>query len=154
MEVKFQYIADLERFKFEKPYRINDIELSADDDLQITNIDFEIHTATLEDLRGMSSRPNLEECGFQYIEFPTQTVPGFDDESIMTYANESIELLHQHVRADKVICYDLRVCILLHRSRHHLQQVQLRKHSLAQLKPRTATDRSIPDEPIEAVHIG
>ena len=109
MQIDLQFIADVERFKYEKPYRISDIELEPDDDIELTNIEFETHSTTVFDLRESHERLKLEQCGFQYIDFVSKTTPGFDDASISAYAEEAIELLQRYVAAEKTICYDLRV---------------------------------------------
>lgn len=108
--ISLQYIADLECFKTEKPYRINDIELDPSDNIQLTNIEFETRDVTLLNLRSQQKQLDFDECGFKYIHFSARTTPGFEDESIIAYSNEAIELLNQHVKADTIICYDLRVC--------------------------------------------
>lgn len=105
----FKYIADLERYEHEKPYRINDIELDPEDDINITNIEFESHETVVHSLSRGHNTPAFERCGFKYIDFDAKTVPGYTDDSILAYCNEMVELIQKHVHADKVLCYDLRV---------------------------------------------
>lgn len=154
ISINLRYIADLECFKTEKPYRINDIELEPDDNLELTNIEFEARGAILHDLRNQPEQLDFDKCGFRYIDFAARNAPSFEDESMIAYSNEAIERLHHYVDADKILCYDLRVCTVPPNHLITLISMQLRKHSLVQPKTQARTDRSIPDEPIEAVHIG
>lgn len=108
--INLRYIADLERFRTEKPYRINDVELEPDDNIELTNIEFQTGAAILHDLRDQQDQIDFEKCGFKYIKFSAKTTPGFEDESIKAYSNEAIQHLRHHVDAEKIICYDLRVC--------------------------------------------
>jgi hypothetical protein len=107
--VTLQYLADTPRLQVEKPYRIRGFDIKPDDGIDLTNMEWEGHDIVLNDTRTASNVPDYDGCGFKWIEHKAQTTPGYDDESIIAYCDEMIALLHQHVDAEQVLCYDMRV---------------------------------------------
>jgi hypothetical protein len=111
--ITLQYLADTPRLRAEKPYRIRGFDIKAEDGIELTNMEWESHNVTVEDLRNKKDRPEFEECGFKWIDYKTRATPGYNEESIIAYCDEMIALLHLQIEAEQVICYDMRVCIRL-----------------------------------------
>lgn len=106
-----QYIADTPKWKSEKPYIIHDTELDPRDGVPASNIELEPHSTQIHDVRGNEHDFSLERNGFQYVSFLTSYAPGSQGSSKNAYCSVVSDLLRQQVKVDRVICYDLRVCI-------------------------------------------
>ena len=113
-QVTFQYIVNSTKWDVEKPYRIHDLGHDCIGDVAASNLAFESRPSMVNDIRGKDENLRLEDCGFKYSKFSPSAVPGSSDSATLTYCNEVVALLHRHVSAERIICYDLRVRLELH----------------------------------------
>lgn len=104
------FLEHLPLYQHEKPYRIIP---SAEENYQhsLTNIVPRFHDDIhLTDVRERISKLSLDKHGFQVLSH-TSNVPALDDlPSVAAYKKEVDELLTKHLEAERVICFDFRVC--------------------------------------------
>lgn len=113
----FQYIKHDPLHEHEKPYRLN--KFTPPEGLATTNIEFETHCdASLSDLRGQEDYLDLERDAFKFINYPSTVKPENVGESLLSYCEESIQLIKDQLNPDRVICYEALVSLtefLLHK---------------------------------------
>ncbi|KAL8911211.1 MAG: hypothetical protein Q9172_007711 [Xanthocarpia lactea] len=136
--ITLQYIADTPRLQEEKPYRIRGFEIDSDDGVDLSNLDWEDHAVQVTDLRDSTTALDFDTCGFTWIDYRPLTQPTYDEKSVIAYCDDMIALLHRHVDAEQIICYDMRL-------RKNMGQGSINGSPHA--------DRELPDAPIEAAHI-
>ena len=154
--VTLQFIADTPRLRTEKPYRIRGFDIDPADKIDLTNLEWESHSVKITDLRQSANIPNFNDCSFTWIDYKANTTPSYSEISIIAYCEEMIALLHDHIDAEHIVCYDMRVCTSTRYTSSRTNAViKLRKNMGQDLTtdgPRV--DRELPDAPIEAAHIG
>lgn len=105
------FLEQLPLYRHEKPYRIIP---SAEETYQysVTNIVPQFHeNIRIADVRERRSELSLNKHGFQVLSHASK-YPVLDDLPLIAgYKNEVDELLAKHLKAEKVICFDFRVCI-------------------------------------------
>jgi hypothetical protein len=108
-KVPMRYIADLPKYQWEKPYRLIDVDLEPEDNIEPSNLEFETHQTRLYDLREFQAGLSFEKRCLKYVEHATKSNPSFSSDTVPPYCNEMIALLRQQVQADNFLCYDFRV---------------------------------------------
>jgi len=122
-QIEFLYIVPNHLFEVEKPYNINrlptsssSIVYSPEPEIPPTNIFFESFPTEVTDLRSHQQfdlpDSDLETDGFIYAPFTSSLYmkPTYERESMIAYSKEMVDCLEKHVNADRIICYDMRVC--------------------------------------------
>ncbi|KAL8896343.1 MAG: hypothetical protein Q9207_007748 [Kuettlingeria erythrocarpa] len=107
--ITIQYIADTPRLRQEKPYRIRGFEIDPEDGIDLTNLEWEDHAVQVTDARHSTSGPSFDTCGFTWINDHSHTRPTYEEKSVIAYCDEMIALLHGHIDAEQIICYDMRI---------------------------------------------
>jgi hypothetical protein len=106
--VSFKYLVYSERFKNEKPYRIN--KFTPPDDIPVTNMEFEERTgARVIDLRGHLDRLDLERDSFKFVDYPSRVDLKDTAESLEAYCRETSVLIKRELNPERVICYEVLV---------------------------------------------
>lgn len=103
------YLARVPSYISEKPYKI---VAGADETYEqdLTNIvAYWHHNIRIEDIRAQKSELKLEQHGFEVLSHTSQ-YPVLDDVAACTaYKEEASAMLREHLKAEKVICFDFRV---------------------------------------------
>ena len=109
------FLKPLPLYDTEKPYFLvmpGSVDSSA---FRKTNLEYSTKEGvTIEDVRdrGLSSF-DLEEDGFQFLNYEPKTLLGKDNENIETYCQEITELVSREYNAAHAVCYDYRVGYLV-----------------------------------------
>lgn len=69
VQVNFSYLADLEKYRVEKPYAI-EFEIALESEEHRTNVEFEAKTLPLASIRGIEHKISIEEHGFEVLRVP------------------------------------------------------------------------------------
>jgi len=106
----FRYIADSARFKNENPYFYQG-PLPPESESLRTNVEFETHyNIPVRDLRSKTKLLGIEEHGFQILHQPSKFAHNLQDsEHLKSYLLETNQLLKKELKADFVVCYDVKV---------------------------------------------
>lgn len=115
MTATLKYLADLPLYRVEKPYSLYGFP---EDVTPKSNCEFEIRSdITVQNARGREKDFTLEGCGFEFHTTPSKcrlTAKVFENQSerntVWQYLNETIDHVRSQLKADKVLCFDWRVC--------------------------------------------
>lgn len=107
--INLHFLADTPRLRNEKPYRIRGFVIEPEDGVELTNMEWQNHEVTVIDVRKTTEVPDFAQCGFKWVDYKTEAVPSYTEGAMVTFCDEMIALLHSHVEAEKVLCYDMRV---------------------------------------------
>lgn len=114
VEFKLNHLADLPLWETEKPYELNLTDLNSE--LPRTNCKYTQHNVHIRDVRGLRMQPSLETTGFQFVKHVSNNLPLFEDLSdetsnlaVVPYLQETINLVKQHLNAEKAFAIDWRV---------------------------------------------
>lgn len=106
----FRYIADSSRFATEQPYFYQG-PLDPECEHLRTNVEFEAHhDVPVHDLRPKASLLELEKHGVQLLHHPSSFADDLlDSEKLNSYLVECNNLLRAELKAELVVCYDVKV---------------------------------------------
>ncbi|KGO70256.1 hypothetical protein PITC_020750 [Penicillium italicum] len=138
----FQYLKDLPRYATEKPF-IYESNLSYDKP-PVSNVEKEIRSVKLTNVRGNIGSFSCDEHGFMYMNHKTSvTFDGDKTQESLEYIEETMSLLQEIFNTNHVISYDIRRRDS-NQDRKDVQEIQENAFE----KPRE------PAPPVYAVHIG
>lgn len=111
IEASLSFLADIPLYGHEKPFRV---VLSADEpDVEESlksNVEMEIHDKIeLRNIRGMDMLPSLDIQGFEFIRHKTKYKRLDEVWQCKGYTKEITAVLENHLGAERVITWDLRV---------------------------------------------
>jgi hypothetical protein len=110
-QVTVRNVLDIPKYKTEKPYRIMDMPKDEVVNILRSNLEFSHNKLIIRDFRGHEDHFNLDLHGFQYSPFLHSTTLK-DGDSELQYCGDVIQLVKGLIKAERYICYDLRVsCI-------------------------------------------
>jgi len=105
------HIANLPLYDEEKPYFVYP-SLNANydpDDPQLSNVQFETHPVKVRSIRGREAQLGLGKSGFEVLDHESLCLPTqLSSEAVSAYQAETEEILLEFLKADKVICFDLK----------------------------------------------
>jgi hypothetical protein len=106
--ISMQYLADLDVYKREKPYRLS--QLPGQESLEVSNLEYSIQEdITIYDVRGHGKEFSLSTTSFQFEHSPSQVVMDKSEEADTAYIRETIELVKRLLNPERIVCYDIRV---------------------------------------------
>ena len=108
---KLCFVADSPHYKGGKPLVLTPGEHYdfLDAAAKSRRIVFEEERVTLHDIRNLGN-VSLKTHGFEVLNHSSTCTPVIDDESASEYQREIEEILKIRFRAEKVVCFDIRVC--------------------------------------------
>ena len=114
MITNMTYLSDLSLYKREKPYLVL-LPAQVDSDLEnvkTDNLEFETRRGIhITDIRGHEEEHGLLISGFEVMHH-TSALSDFQDlADIQTYRTETESLLKAKFDAEKVVCWDVKVCL-------------------------------------------
>ena len=108
------YLNDLPLYKREKPYLVL-LPAQVDSDLEnvkTDNLEFETRRGIhITDIRGHEEEYGLLISGFEVMRHTSALLDFQDMADIQTYKTETESLLKAKFDADKVVCWDVKVCL-------------------------------------------
>lgn len=109
------YLNDIPLYKREKPYLVL-LPAKVDSDLEhvkTDNLKFEVRRGIrITDIRGHEEEYQLLKNGFEIIQHSSELSDIEDEVDIRKYKMETEDLLRDKFHADKVVCWDVKVCLL------------------------------------------
>jgi hypothetical protein len=110
LSVAFEYLANLDVYKVEKPYNISDCSFDALSGSEQTNIKTVWHhNVPVEDVRGRELQLSFDKEGFEYLQHDTPLGTRFQEDLVNDDLKEMTEVVRKKCGAQKAICYDIRV---------------------------------------------
>ncbi|KAK0612446.1 hypothetical protein B0T17DRAFT_543702 [Bombardia bombarda] len=109
VEARFKFLARLDRFVAEKPFFVTtaaDIEF---DPAKHTNIEHEIKSVKVHDIRGRQSQFSIALSGFQVIDHTPKLLELETLDHVAAYKQETQEVLKNLFQAEHAITFDLRI---------------------------------------------
>ena len=112
-----QFLADLPTYRTEKPYKLLNFAEVAEE--STTNCQYvERSKVPLINGRGREHEFSVDTCGWQFIKHTFHSAPSlaqFEDpklgaDVVKDYLSEAIQLVKTTLNADRVFCFDWRVC--------------------------------------------
>jgi hypothetical protein len=111
----FQFLSELPLYETEKPYEL--FMYTIPEGLPKSNCEYTQHDCiAVNDARGIEDDIRLQDCGFCFLRADHVPVPTMDcfesgtQVEISQYLNDTVSLLQQHLSADRILCFDWRVC--------------------------------------------
>jgi hypothetical protein len=112
MEVTMSFLSELLIYKTEKPF---DIYREVPAGAPTSNCEFEEHNIKVQDAREVQNSLSLNSTGFKFLRAPSKVdISSIDfqdraSNSITAYLRETMSLVKDEMRADRVLCFDWRV---------------------------------------------
>ena len=104
------FLADIELYKFEKPFAALVSPGTQVTDDQLNNLQWETHNdIVIDDIRGREDQFTLENCGFQLLKSPARNLSFAVVEDIENYKRETEVVLGNLLGASSVYCWEARV---------------------------------------------
>lgn len=119
IRTRIDFLKDLPLYKTEKPFMVLlPANKGLDPDAYRTeNLEFEkLEDVPIFDIRGHESEFLLDTSGFQLVRHDSQYLNILDRCDVENYRHETEEFLQATLGAEKVICWDVRVCPCQRRS--------------------------------------
>ena len=113
INTELEFIVDNPKFTTERPFAVYVAPNAkySPMDPRLSTIKWEPRPVAIKDMRSLSDI-SLERYGFEYFihEFPTLSNDNITADKVERYQIETENFLTKKLRAEKVICYDYRVC--------------------------------------------
>ncbi|KAK7398522.1 hypothetical protein QQX98_012098 [Neonectria punicea] len=107
MPITLEHLADLDRYKIEKPYYL--AQIPGFESGESTNLEYSFfHRITIHDARGHENLFSVDKHSFTFKRLPSYVAYNKSEEANIAYMKETIELVRSHFRTDRIICYDIR----------------------------------------------
>lgn len=109
--ISLEFIKDLPLYQHEKPYFVVIEEGPDKPPSTATNLELApVHDILLQDVRGREADFTLKANGFKYLKHETRVAADDEEDNWVRYSQEMASLIQEECAAEKVICYDYRVC--------------------------------------------
>ena len=107
--ISLEYIGDLDLYKTTKPYYVGCAAKEVPED-ERTNIETVwVHDVPVHDVRGVEHTLSFEKEGFKFYVQETSLGVVFSEAEVNTEVKSLADLLRRDIRAEKAVCYDMRV---------------------------------------------
>lgn len=117
MTASFHFLSESLLLSTEKPYEV--FMTAIPDGLPKTNCEYTTHDGiVIRDARDGKYEVTLEEFGFCFLradDFPAPTMGCFEsgeEHKVARYLRDTVTFVHQHIPADKILCFDWRVRVI------------------------------------------
>ncbi|KAM0438442.1 hypothetical protein ACHAPT_001191 [Fusarium lateritium] len=151
------FIADLPRYREEKPYFLHP-SASANldvDQIKTTNVQWNTTDVTVQSIRGRPEA-SLERTGFCYVQHESRYFPGPDvsADTVANYSKECEDLLRSLFDAEFVHCYDYKVGWFITILCQPRLNNQMRKNSPMTLGSYDPDDPLLVEQVAAGAHVG
>ena len=107
-EIDLEHLADISLYKEEKPYYLAQVPGYGTG--EASNLQYSIFRGIkLYDVRGHEDKFRCDTHSFEFKHLPSRVKYQSDKEAV-EYMRETVDFVKSYFSADRVICYDIRVC--------------------------------------------